>query len=231
MTQDVATRISGALGAPAQVTTKVTRAMLACGTIAGPLFIVVSLIQVLTRPGFDLRRHAISLLTLGDLGWIQRSNFVISGLLAVACAVGMRRMLRSGRAGTWGPLLFGGYGAGLFAAGLFTPDPALGFPPGAPAGMAATMSWHAVLHTIAFFVAFVSLVASTFVFTRRFSALGRRGWAVYCAATGVVPFPLIALSLAANGSGVVLFVMGVITSAWVAALPARLASELTNPTA
>jgi len=232
MTQDIVTRIPGTPSAPAETTSgrTVTRALLACGAVAGPLFIVVSLIQVLTRPGFDLRRHAISLLTLGDLGWIQRSNFALSGLLALACAVGIRRALQGGRAGTCGPLLFSGYGVGLLVAGLFTPDPALGFPPGAPAGMATVMSWHAVLHTVAFFVAFISLVASIFVFVRRFAGLGRRGWAAYCAATGVAPFPLIALSLAAGGSGVILFVMGVITSAWVAALPAKLLTELTPAT-
>ena len=52
--------------------------------------------QVLTRAGFDLKRHAISMLTLGDQGWIQSANFEITGLLVLACAVGMRRVLRSG---------------------------------------------------------------------------------------------------------------------------------------
>jgi len=33
---------------------KVTRTLLACGVIAGPLFILVAVIQVLTRPGFAL---------------------------------------------------------------------------------------------------------------------------------------------------------------------------------
>ena len=191
--------------------------MLAAGIVAGPLFIVVSLVQVLTRQGFDLPRQPISMLSLGDLGWIQIANFEVTGLLVLACAVGMRRA----RTGTWGSLLFGGYGVGLVAAGIFHPDPSLGFPPGAPAGM-PTMSWHAALHTVAFNVAFLSLIAACFVFARRFSAIGQRGWAAYCAATGAVPVLLIALSAAQGGSGVPLFVMGVITSAWLAAVPARL---------
>lgn len=37
--------------------------------------------------------------------------------------------------------------------------------------------------------------------------------------TALRPFPLIALSLAMRGSGVPLFAMGVITSAWIAAIP------------
>jgi Protein of unknown function (DUF998) len=85
-------------------------ALLACGAVAGPLYVGVALLQVLTRDGFDLRRHPLSLLSLGDLGWVQIANFVVSGLLAIAFAVGSRRVLHPGRAGTWGPLLLGLYG-------------------------------------------------------------------------------------------------------------------------
>jgi hypothetical protein len=41
--------------------------LLASGILAGPLFVAVGLIQAFTRVGFDLRRHALSLLSLG--GW------------------------------------------------------------------------------------------------------------------------------------------------------------------
>jgi hypothetical membrane protein len=202
-----------------------TRLLLAGGTVAGPLFIVASLAQAFTRPGFDIRRLAISMLTLGDLGWIQRANFVVSGLLVLACAVGLRRALRAGRGATWEPILFAGYGLGLVTAGLFTPDPALGFPAGAPAGNPTTYSWHAMLHTVAFFVAFICLIAACVVLARRFAGDGRRGWAVYSLATALIPIPLIAASMALGGSGVPLVVMGAITSAWVAAMPARLVAD------
>jgi hypothetical protein len=51
----------------AEVSSQQTRALLACGVIAGPLFAVVSLLQVFTRPGFDVRRHALSVLENGEL--------------------------------------------------------------------------------------------------------------------------------------------------------------------
>jgi Protein of unknown function (DUF998) len=76
-----------------------TRTLLACGVVAGPLFVAVGLLQMLTREGFDPTRHPLSLLSLGDLGWVQITNFVLNGLLFVAAAVGMRRVLRPGRAG------------------------------------------------------------------------------------------------------------------------------------
>ena len=42
----------------------------ACGVVAGPLYVMVTLAQALTRDGFDLRQHRFSWLTAGDLGWI-----------------------------------------------------------------------------------------------------------------------------------------------------------------
>lgn len=80
--------------------TERTRTLLTCGIVAGPVFVLVAGAQILTRDGFDLRRHAISMLSLGDLGWIQMTTFVLTGLLTVACAVGMRGALRSGRGGS-----------------------------------------------------------------------------------------------------------------------------------
>jgi hypothetical protein len=44
---------------------------------------VVSYAQALTRDGFDLTRNAFSFLSLGDLGWIQITIFVVCGLLFV----------------------------------------------------------------------------------------------------------------------------------------------------
>ncbi|MPZ96334.1 MAG: DUF998 domain-containing protein [Propionibacteriales bacterium] len=162
----------------------VTRRLLTCGVVAGPLYVLVAGLQVLTRDGFDLGRHPLSLLSVGDLGWIQIANFVVSGLLFVASAVGMRRALRSGRASTWGPRLVGTFGVGLVWAGVFVADPADGFPAGTPAGTPTDASWHAILHNIAPAVAFLALIAACFVFARRFAQRGQRGWAAYSAATG-----------------------------------------------
>jgi hypothetical protein len=48
-------------------------------------------------------------LKLGDLGWTQRANFLVTGDLTLASAVGLRRALRPLGGSTRGPLLvFGG---------------------------------------------------------------------------------------------------------------------------
>ena len=45
--------------------TLLTRALLAC--VAGPMYVMVTMAQALTRDGFDLRQHRFSWLTTGDL--------------------------------------------------------------------------------------------------------------------------------------------------------------------
>ena len=102
MRQELTTPGAGAPGASSETNMTVTRALLACGLVAGPLYVVVALLQVLFRDGFDLSRQPLSMLSLGDLGWIQITNFVVGGLLAVGFAAGLRRVLRGGRGGTWG---------------------------------------------------------------------------------------------------------------------------------
>ena len=160
------------------------RNLLYCGIVAGPLFIAASLIQAFTRTGFDLARHPLSLLSLGSLGWVQIINFVVSGILYVLGAVGLRAALRQSRGGTWGPLFVGLSGIGLIIAGVFTADPGAGFPPGAPAG-APTMSWHGLLHEIGFMLSFVGAIGACAVFARHYAPLGRRGWMVAGLATPV----------------------------------------------
>src|SRR3979411_644234 len=136
-----------------------TRALLWCGVLAGPLFTVVGLIQAFTRPGFDLRRHALSVLENGDLGWIQISSFILTGLLFVAGAFGMRQVMRGSRGGTWGPGLVGALGVRVGGAGLFTADPGFGFPPGTPPD-SAEISLHGIVHLSLATVAFVALIAA-----------------------------------------------------------------------
>jgi hypothetical protein len=159
----------------------VTRSLLGYGVLAGPLYVLVSVAQAVTRDGFDPRRHAWSLLSVGHLGWIQVTNFILAGLMTLAYAAGLHRAL----AGGWIVRLVGGYGLSLVLAGLFRPDPALGFPPGTPAGP-GTVSWHGVLHFACGGVGFACLIAACLLAGRRFAGQGRRGWAWYSRATGLL---------------------------------------------
>lgn len=210
-------------------TTNMTRALLLCGVVAGPrpIYMVVSLVQAFTRAGFDITRHALSVLTNGDLGWLQTANFIVTGLLITAGAVGMRRALNSGRGRTWGPLLVGIFGLSFVGAGIFTPDPALGFPVGTPAD-ALTISSKGIIHFAFGGVGFLAVIAACFVFTRRFSSLQRREWAIYSVVTGGVF--LAAFAGISSGSGkswtFIGFLIGVtVLWSWLSLLSAHLRSQ------
>ena len=200
--------------------TAVTRSLLGYGVIAGPFYLVVGLAQALTRDGFDLARHDLSLLANGPWGWVQITNLVLTGLMTVAAAVGVRRALRGGRGGTWGPGLIGLYGAGLVAGGAFVADPMGGFPPGAAAGPA--VSWHGMLHMVSGAVGFLALVAACFVLAGR---LGGGRWAWYSRATGIVFLAGFAGVASGSTSSVAVLGLwiGVIAGwTWLAALSVRL---------
>jgi hypothetical protein len=162
---------------------RLTRSLLGYGVIAGPFYVVVSLAQALTRDGFHLDRHAWSLLENGDLGWIQITNFVLTGLMTVAAAAGLRRALPAGRSRTWAPLLIAGYGASLVGAGIFRADPAQGFPVGTPEITA--VSWHGTLHFVLGGIGFLGLIAACLVLGARFGRAGRPGLAWFSRGTGV----------------------------------------------
>ena len=205
---------------PAAPSTETAR-LLACGVVAGPLFLAVLMIQAFTREGFDLSRHPLSLLSLGDLGWIQIANFVVTGVLVVACAMGMRRVLRPGRSGTWAPRLVGAFGIGLILAGVFTTDPGAGFPPGAPAGAPEQISLHGILHEVGFGLAFLGMIVGCLAFARRFAALKRRGWVGACVATAAAVLVLASWP-DTDGLSVRLVIASAILFAFVAATAARL---------
>src|SRR2546423_9044913 len=108
---------------------RITRSLLGYGVIAGPLYVMVSLAQALTRDGFDPTRHAWSLLSNGDYGWIQITNFIVTGLMTVAGAGGPPPALAPGPGRTLAPAPVGGHGAGPVGAAPLCAGPPPGLPP------------------------------------------------------------------------------------------------------
>lgn len=218
---DVEKRIARA--EPSSATDKTTRVLLMCGAVAGPLYIILALLQGFIRDGFSPIRHSVSLLSIGDLGWIQITNFLVSGLLVIAGAAGLRRSMDSGPGRRWGPVLIGLYGVGLIGAGIFVADPMNGFPPGTPEN-ASTVSWHGLLHFIVGGLGFLALIAACFVFARRFKVLKRRGWAAYSVLTGIIFFAAFAgiTSGSTQASVIVGFWIGVMLAwTWLSAVMLR----------
>jgi hypothetical protein len=177
--------------------TSKTRTLLGALALSSPLWVTVSLTQVATRDGFDLTRHPLSMLATGSLAWLQITNFVVAGLLALAGARGLARAFPS----KWVPRLVTTYGIGYIFAGIFTLDPGGGFPVDHPE-TPATLSWHAGLHLLAGSIAFVALTAVLIIFGRYFARRGRRGWAIgsFAGAAAVVVGDIASMAQVAAGS-------------------------------
>ena len=164
---------------------KLTNGLLRCGIIAGPLYVGLGLLQMAIRPGFDITRHSLSLLSNGTLGWIQILNFLVTGLLLILGAVGVKQVLQSGPGSKWAPVMLGLYGLGLVGASIFSADPALGFPPGT-ALEGTPISWHGLMHFVAGTIGFSGFIAACFIFARGLKLLRQPGWAWYSLITGLL---------------------------------------------
>jgi hypothetical protein len=160
------------------------RTQLLCGAAAGPLFLFVVLVQDYTRPGFNPRIHPLSLLSLGELGWIQVLNFVGAGVLNLCYARGLWKRLQGRVASIGAPLCIGVYGLALIVVGLFPTDPTGGFPPGSIAP--DTPSWHGVVHALGALFVFIPLAVSLAMFWRLFRRERQRGWATYASLSGII---------------------------------------------
>jgi hypothetical protein len=159
------------------------------GIVAGPLLMGVALIQAFTRDGFDPIRHPMSLLSLGDLGWIQIANFVISGLLLIGASVGLKHSMK-GPGSVWAPRMILLYGFALIVGGVFTADAGLGFPPGAPLGAPETISAHGMIHAFAPIIGFLAVIVFFGIVARRHFIARRHTLAWLTLAIAVVSFVL-----------------------------------------
>jgi Protein of unknown function (DUF998) len=72
-----------------------TNALLICGAIACPLFIITVLIEGAARPDYNSFLYPLSSLSIGDNGWTQISNFIITGILVVLFSRGVRQVFGS----------------------------------------------------------------------------------------------------------------------------------------
>lgn len=160
-----------------------TRRLLRLGMVAGPFYLAVGLIQALVREGFDLARHPLSLLANGPGGWVQTANFVLTGLMVLAAAVGFRRVLGPGsRLPFW---FLGAFGAGMILAAVFPADPVDGFPPGTPAGFPTSISTPGMLHFVAGALGFTCLAISCLLAARALSRRGEKGLARFSLFSGL----------------------------------------------
>jgi hypothetical protein len=134
--------------------------------VAGTLlFPITYLVAGAARPGYDPWQQAISTLSLGPGGWLQRANFVMCGVSVIWLALVFRKILRGGACATWYPCVRAIEGLGLIMIGFFSTDPAPGYPPGT---LEASTTLQGAIH-LAFTILVVNMMAlGLFVISRRF---------------------------------------------------------------
>lgn len=167
---------------PLDVGAAVTRSLLGWGVVAGPFSLVVGLVLALTREGFDLTRHPLSVLVLGPGGWMQRTTLVLTGLMVVAAGLGIRRVARAGVAARGGTSVVVA-GCAAVVAGIAPPDPVAGFPPGSGGG---TVSLGGVVHLAAGGVQLLALAVAALALGGAAARAGRPAAARWSRVAAVV---------------------------------------------
>ncbi|PSL04583.1 uncharacterized protein DUF998 [Haloactinopolyspora alba] len=208
----------------------VTRSLLGYGVLAGAVYLVVGVTLGLTRDGFDFSQHALSLLMLGDFGWIQRVNIIVVGLMVIAAAIGFARALAGSAVASRAAGLVGGYGGCLIASGVFPPDPTAGFPEGASSD--GTVS--GVLHLAFGAIGFVALAVAAVVVGGWCARRGETRWTRYSYTSAVVIVVgfVAGAALATETAGVVALWVAVVAGwAWLAALSVHLYRIIPHPDA
>jgi hypothetical membrane protein len=161
-----------------------TRGLLMCGVLAGAIYLAVGIAQGLLRDGFDFGRHPLSVLANGPGGWVQTANFVVTGLLVVAAAVGFQRVLPATSRATG--IFLGAFGASMLVAAACPADAVDGFPVGTPLGPPTSISTLGLVHFAAGALGFVALAVSCLVASRAMSRRGERRLALLSLVSGVV---------------------------------------------
>jgi hypothetical protein len=202
------------------------RKLMSAGGLAGLIFCGVATYGILTRPGFDLQRHAVSNLSLGDGGWAMVAAFIMSGVLTMLCALGLSHVLKEGRGHRALPILVGLYGIGLLVAGLFPPPACCGFPEGTPHDLQPVMTPSAIAHGIGFMVAFGSLIIACFVAAFRLTGTS----SLISLLAGIFMPLLVALGMTnAIAPGVAFFIAAIIGWVWLTITVMMLAGQAVAP--
>ena len=178
-----------------------TRRLLACGAVGGPLFVAVFMLEGARRKGYDPLREPVSALALGERGWVQRANFLATGMLMLACSRGLLRLPADHPAASrWGARFVGLYAIGLVGAGVFVTDPV---EYGAPdRGAPGTPTQRGMLHGLFSLQVFAALGLAALTYAARLAGTRKPRWAVTSALVGVlVPGGLVVFGRALSQEG------------------------------
>lgn len=176
-----------------------------CGVVAGPLFVSSFTVIGAKRAGYDWRRHAVSSLAVGQGGWSQRANLMLTGALYCIAAHGLARSPRRTVGPRVVPALIFGVGVGLVGSGLFVTDPVAGFPPssrdqdGADRALPVASTRSGKLHNLGALPIFAGIPAAALTCATSAARRGEYHWASYSAGSAIAMTSAFGLFAAAFG--------------------------------
>jgi hypothetical protein len=158
---------------------KFTQHLLQAGVIGPIFFVLVFISDGFLHPNYSQMSQMVSFLSVQTNGWIQIANFVISGLLLIAFAIGffqrMQPVIQKRHLLGISMLLF------LVGAGLVNDGFNVTALPGQPLGL------HGSLHVLGFLVIFASLIAASFLTGRQLLKVPAwRGYGWYSIIAGLI---------------------------------------------
>ncbi len=163
---------------------------IACGVVAGPLFVSSFTLIGARRAGYNWQRHAVSSLAAGQGGWSQRANFALTGALYCIAAHGLAQSPRRTVGPRVVPALIFGVGVGLVGSGRFVTDPVAGFPPSSRdqdgadrEPLAPTRS--GTLHNLCALPVFAGIPAAVLTCATSAARKGEYRWAWYSAGSAI----------------------------------------------
>jgi len=191
------------------------RQALWAGVIGAPLFVLVGFVDGFIHPDYNPVTDFWSEMSRGQLGWLQTANFLVDGALLLAFAAGIRWGARRGPGSAAGAALFAVIGLGNVVSGLFTID----------AHTSTVQTLSGTIHMAAAPPVFFGLVATCFVFARRF----RGGLRAYSVVSGIVLllsiFAFLALGAPLDITGILQRVAIVVGWQWITVLAVALRAE------
>src|SRR5215207_8697538 len=153
--------------------TKTAKTLLIAGQVGCVLFALLFLIQDQFREGYSSLKFPVSSLSIGQYGWIQRVNFLISGLLILLSSFGFYKATTRIKGHVWTTVFFGAMGLGLMGAGTFNSDPVYGYPLTEPFH-AAQYTATGRLHEFFSLFFFIGVPVTCFKMHNRLQAMGEQ---------------------------------------------------------
>jgi len=156
------------------------------GMLGPALFTLSFILNGHLQAGYNPVQRYISELSIGPLGWIQITGFLLLGLCIVLFSLGLKACFPTGKASRAAPVLFMIIGVCYFFSGPFVTDPAAMFD--------NQQTWQGTVHGILGAIVFSLSAAVCFVLWRRFRVDAKwKPLAPFTLVTGIVMFVLIVL--------------------------------------